>query len=65
MCNYYLDPKLQEDTETIIAGLLRGRGVQSCSSDGVDKTVPDRQTGNDAVVCMLWLVFSNKLPGLI
>ena len=42
LCNYYLDPKLQEDTETIIAGLLRGRGVQSCSSDGVDKTVPDR-----------------------
>lgn len=42
LCNYYLDPKLQEETETIIAGLLRGRGVQSCSSDGVDKTVPDR-----------------------
>ncbi|MBE9067621.1 hypothetical protein IQ260_13235 [Leptolyngbya cf. ectocarpi LEGE 11479] len=40
LCNYYLDPELQGETETVIAGFLRGRGVQNCSSDGVDKAVP-------------------------
>ena len=40
LCNYYLDPKLQEETEIVITVFLRVRGVQSCSLDGVDKTVP-------------------------
>lgn len=42
LCDYYLDPELQEETETIVAGFLRGRGVQSCSAGGVDKAVPYR-----------------------
>ena len=42
LCSFYLDSEVQEETETIIASFLRGRGVQSCSADGVDKTVSDR-----------------------
>ena len=42
LCNYYLNPDVHEETENIIAGLLKEDGVQSCSADGVDKTVPDK-----------------------
>lgn len=42
LCGHYLNPELQQKTETIIVSLLEERGVQSCSSDGVDKIVADR-----------------------
>ncbi|MEL6130381.1 MAG: hypothetical protein AAFR30_10815 [Cyanobacteria bacterium J06628_4] len=42
LCGYYLDPELQQKTENIIVSLLEGRGVQSCSVEGVDKIVADK-----------------------
>lgn len=40
LCGYYLDPELEGETERIIVGLLRARGVTNCSSDGIEKGVP-------------------------
>ena len=42
LCSYYLNSKLQQKTENIIVDLLKGRGVLSCSADGVDKIVADK-----------------------
>ena len=39
LCSYYLNPELQGETASMIADLLKIRGVQSCSSEGVDKLV--------------------------
>lgn len=42
LCSYYLNPELQGETASMIADLLKIRGVQSCSSEGVDKLVSAR-----------------------
>ena len=42
LCSYYLNSELQQKTENIIVDLLKGRGVQSCSADGLDKIVADK-----------------------
>ena len=39
LCSYYLNPELQGETASMIVDLLKIRGVQSCSSEGVDKLV--------------------------
>ena len=40
LCGYYLNSELQEETENVIANLLRMRGVTKCSN----KIVPDLES---------------------
>ncbi|MEL6401878.1 MAG: hypothetical protein AAFR26_22820 [Cyanobacteria bacterium J06626_4] len=42
LCSHYLNPELQAEIENMIADILKTRGVQSCSSEGVDKLVSAR-----------------------